>query len=738
MQDSTYNSLYNNESECSSMRTGREIKQKVRKLILRKKNLNDNSNEITEISDRYPDLLQLNLSYNNLSTLPQNFSNLKNILSLDIRKNAFKDINKIITFLSKFKYLTDLKIDFSNSSQVQTLLNQIPNLLYINGKSTEDYITPVDINKDFVDEISIEKKLPEFNDLFVLFQNNFQNENQEELAKDIYDKFQNLINEEANKINSNNNGNNLPNYLLANNIIKSEMNLLLFFINSFFNHSEYLNMENAKTDISQKINDILNLLFKTLSNIIEELNEKITSMNKLKNKKIELLLEYLNDPNINNINNSNIINNNINKEDNINSKINNINEEYEKLKNKYNEDKELLNLKIEKLQKENKQMTDLLIKKGLELTGNNTNNNNNLNNSLISNNSLKKSSGGETNKNEGGTDPTLLGLTGAKILSKKQMHDFMNEIYESKIEYDKVCNENHLKRESMEHYMYKFLNNKYGLKNLVIEWSSSIITGIKMYSSSDSDINLFGKILKNKIEEGQRLVITKLKSTIKELYDTYVKNKNRLLMKNKNKNNKEIEKILSNFNEDILLNEDEWKNIIKSIYNEDEYKIITKYIINKISDKNDIQKKNYINNLMKKKKSEVTRDDLELASKIKFAMNISYKELENILIGYQITYREKYLSNLHKLFVNYDEDSVGVLNENGFKKLLNSIDFIQKEGIQYMKKLLNKIDPHSYNNITFSDIVNLFSEEMIKDESGLTMNILDKLGLEDPSNLNLE
>ena len=150
------------------------------------------------------------------------------------------------------------------------------------------------------------------------------------------------------------------------------------------------------------------------------------------------------------------------------------------------------------------------------------------------------------------------------------------------------------------------------------------------------------------------------------------------------------------------------------------------------------KKKNYINNLMSKKKSEVTRDDLELASKIKFAMKISYKEFENILIGYQITYREKYLSNLHKLFIRYDEDSLGVLNENGFKKLLNSVDFIQKEGIQFMKKLLNKIDPHSYNNITFSDIVNLFSEEILTDEDGLTMNILDKLGLEDPSNLNLE
>ena len=730
MQDSTYNSLYNNESECSSMRTGREIKQKTRKLILRKKNLNDNSKEIADISEN-PDLLHLNLSYNNLTNLPQSFNSLKHLISLDLRKNGFKDINQIINSLSKFQYLTDLKIDFSNSSQVQTLLNQIPNLLYVNGKSTVDYTIAVDVKKDFVDEISIEKKLPEFNDLFEMFQNNFQNENQEELAKDLYDKFQNLINEEANKINtSNNSGNNLPNYLLANNIIKSEINLLLFFINSFFNHSEYLTMENAKKDISQKINDILNLLFKNLSNIIEELNTKIESNNKLKNKKIELLLEFLNDPSVNN---GNALNNNI-REDNVNTKINNSQEDYEKLQKKFNEERELYNLKIEKLKNENKQITDLLIKKGLELSGNISNNNNSI---LSSSTSLKKS--GETNKNEGGSDPAILGLTGAKILSKKVMHDFMNEIYESKIEYDKVCNENHIKRESMEHYMYKFLNNKYGLKNLVIEWSSSIITGIKMYSSSDSDINLFGKILKNKIDEGQKLVINKLKTTIKELYDTYIRNKNKLLNKNKNKNiDKEIEKILASFTEDILLNEDEWKNIIKSIYNEDEYKIITKYINNIISDKNDIQKKNYINNLMSKKKSQVTRDDIENANKIKFAMKISYKEFENILIGYQVTYREKYLSNLHKLFVHYDEESLGVLNENGFKKLLNSIEFVQKEGLQYMKKLLNKIDPYSYNNITFTDIVNLFSEEVLTDENGLTMNILDKLGLEDPSNLNLE
>ena len=718
MQDLTYNSFNNNinEPETPTNKTSRE-KQKNYKLILRKKNINETSPEIMNISDINSDnILLCNLSHNNLTILPENLKLLKNLISLDIRKNSFKDINNIIDYISQYKYLTDLKIDFTSSSQVQTLLNKVPNLLYINGKSTEEYITPIDVNKDLLDSIAIEKKLNEFNDLFVIFQNNFQNENKEDLSKDLHERFQNLINEEANKINENNNGKSLPNFCLANNIIKSEVNLISFFINSFFEHSDLLNMENAKKDIAKKINDVLNLLFGTLIKIIEELYTKIENANKLKNKKIEFLLEYLNDNSVKSEN-----------------KMVSFNEEYENLKKKYKKEKELYNLKIEKLQRENKQITDSLIKKGIDLSS--SLNNINLNNSNISRKTID-----ENNKNEIGIDATFLGLAGAKILTKKQMHDFINELYDSKMEYDKVCAENHLKKESMEHYMYKFLNNKYGLKNLVIEWSSSIITGIKMYSSTDSDINLFSKILKNKVEEGQKLVVIKLKSTIKELYDMYIKNKSRLNPnKGKNKlNEAEIENILNSFNENILLNEDEWKNIIKSIYNEEEYKILIKYIINKISDKNEIEKKNYINNLMSKKKSQVTRDDLEFANRKKFPFKINYKEFVNILTGYQITYREKYLSNLHKLFVKYDEDSVGVLNENGFKKLLNSIDFIRKQGGDYMKKLLNKIDPHSYNNITFTEIVNLFSKEMLINEDGLTMNILDKLGLEEPSNLNLE
>ena len=261
MQESPFSSFNtnNNESDTSTLKLSKD-KQKLYKLILRKKNLADNSPEITKTSELNPEnIFLLNLSHNNLTYLPENFHSLKNIISLDLRKNSFKDMNKIIEFISKYKYLTEFKIDFSSSSQVQTLLNKNPNLLFINNKSTEEYINPIDVNKEILEQISIEKKLNEFNDLFVIFQNNFQNENKEDLSKDLYERFQNLINEEASKINESNNAKNLPNFCLANNIIKSEVNLISFFLNSFFEHSDLLNMENSKKDITKKMNDILNL-----------------------------------------------------------------------------------------------------------------------------------------------------------------------------------------------------------------------------------------------------------------------------------------------------------------------------------------------------------------------------------------------------------------------------------------------------------------------------------------------
>ena len=51
-----------------------------------------------------------------------------------------------------------------------------------------------------------------------------------------------------------------------------------------------------------------------------------------------------------------------------------------------------------------------------------------------------------------------------KIFPKKLMKDTIEQLYDSKANFDKKCNENKLPRETMEQHMYTFLNHKYGIK----------------------------------------------------------------------------------------------------------------------------------------------------------------------------------------------------------------------------------------------------------------------------------
>ena len=92
------------------------------------------------------------------------------------------------------------------------------------------------------------------------------------------------------------------------------------------------------------------------------------------------------------------------------------------------------------------------------------------------------------------------------MLSLKQLKDTIEEIYASKTRFDQKCSDNKLPRETMEQHMYTFLNQKYGLKNLIIEWASAIINGIKKFSIEGNDVAVFGKQLRNEWDEEFRFV----------------------------------------------------------------------------------------------------------------------------------------------------------------------------------------------------------------------------------------
>jgi hypothetical protein len=77
----------------------------------------------------------------------------------------------------------------------------------------------------------------------------------------------------------------------------------------------------------------------------------------------------------------------------------------------------------------------------------------------------------------------------------------------------------------MEQHLYTYLNQKYGLKSLILEWATSIILAVKRFQAADNDVAVFGKILRNEVDEKFRFVQKQLKDTVTELLRVHLRGK---------------------------------------------------------------------------------------------------------------------------------------------------------------------------------------------------------------------
>jgi hypothetical protein len=147
----------------------------------------------------------------------------------------------------------------------------------------------------------------------------------------------------------------------------------------------------------------------------------------------------------------------------------------------------------------------------------------------------------------------------------------------------------------MEEYLYNYLNNKYGLKNITINWVASIINGIKKFINQSNEIKLFLKILRNEIEEESYLIFVKLKSTLNDLLMCVYQNK--FPYKN------DLKKIVNNIQKNFI-NENDWKFVIKCLFAND-YLNVYKKVFDFINEKNNVDEK-YFNENIKKLSSSIS------------------------------------------------------------------------------------------------------------------------------------
>ena len=374
-----------------------------------------------------------------------------------------------------------------------------------------------------------------------------------------------------------------------------------------------------------------------------------------------------------------------------------------------------------------------------------------------------------------------------QLISLKTLKDFINELYLSKSQYDVKCQQFKLPKETLEEHMYTFLNKKYGLKNLIIEWAKNVILGIKYYSKKDSIVLLFGKIMRNEQEEDARFIIQKVSESIEELLLYYIKRQNPLKLVN------EINKIFERKKKTELF-EEEWKGIIYSIYEKEEAGEIEKKIVNFINKENEKKKmemfKKYKNSRMKKQNKNKYNSNTNYINNNTYYLNtinsfnnptISYINNTNssyrnsignininnklsrvekynmllfpedkkilftdfikIVLDNHIRFRDKQLKNFLELFHSVDTNRDGVINEEEFTELIQRMKIFKEDEVENkIFQFLEKLDPFDNQKFTFSECVSFFSSELIKENdingNEKEISILEKVCFKDNKNGN--
>ena len=284
-----------------------------------------------------------------------------------------------------------------------------------------------------------------------------------------------------------------------------------------------------------------------------------------------------------------------------------------------------------------------------------------------------------------------------RVLSLRQLKELIQDVYDSKVKFDKKCAAAHLPRETLEQHLYTYLNQRYGLKSLIIEWASAIIAAIKKFSATDNDVAVFGAILRNEVDEEFRLVQKQLKETVRDLLRVYLKGKFPL------KSEAEIGRLIKERQKGEL-EEEEWTDIVKYMYNdEDSVTLITrvKDVIRELAAERERNEPQHAR----------ARQPRGLIVK-RPTPRVTYQAFLKTLLDFQLQGHEVFLAKFIRTFRRVDADKNGIVNEAEFRDLVTSLRPDKTE--HDLMVLLNVADPYNNQQITFSEAVSVLSTELVQ------------------------
>ena len=300
---------------------------------LSSKNITDSENIFSSFIEPSK-IVSLDLSNNKITKLPDNLSYLTNLKYLSLLSNPLEDYEGIGKSLSTLPKLTELKLDLTTQENAYLILSQLPDLLFLNGKSTsddDDEKNQIDLNDTETDKSSLKSEIPNFNSVTnritqILTQ-------KKEKTDEFYTEFQGILEKQINLMN--NLDNQLPNYVYSTYIQQAKVEIYTYLQNKILNmintKVDYL-LINLLNEVNQYIKKIFGGTVKIIENIYNkfeeteknyknEINQKDIKIEEL-SKQIQILNEKINNNKVNENKKEKILIKDINDNNNIDNKEN--------------------------------------------------------------------------------------------------------------------------------------------------------------------------------------------------------------------------------------------------------------------------------------------------------------------------------------------------------------------------------------------------------------------------------
>ncbi|KAK7198677.1 Leucine Rich repeats (2 copies) [Novymonas esmeraldas] len=285
----------------------------------------------------------------------------------------------------------------------------------------------------------------------------------------------------------------------------------------------------------------------------------------------------------------------------------------------------------------------------------------------------------------------------AKSLTLRQLKEIIEEIYASKAKYDDKCKRNQLPRETMEQHMYSYLNQRYGLRDIILEWATAIVQAVRRYAPEDNDVAVFGKILRNEVDEDFRFVQQHVRETVKELLRLHLKARRPLA--GVAELNSALQCAMSG-----TVAEDAWKEVVKYMYNAGDAALITSIIHQYLY-------RQSLPTLQRHRRGEAEAEEVKLSPTAVYSQ-LLYRDFVRLLLDFQLDGHERFLERYVGLFRRHDVDQDGIVNGAAFASIVRELD--PSKSAEAVEAMVARIDPHGNELISFSESITFLNDELLK------------------------